>query len=45
MMREGEIEQICLNKFYDFFSLLYDSKMIAPFSQFIERNYINEFKK
>jgi hypothetical protein len=34
-----------LKKFYEFFSLLYDTKVCTPFSQFLEGEFLTEFKK
>jgi hypothetical protein len=33
-----------LKKFYEFFSLLYDQKVSTPFSQFLEGDFLREFK-
>jgi len=33
-----------LKKFYEFFSLLYDTKVCTPFSQFLDSGFIKDFK-
>ena len=45
MRKEEEIERWCWNKFYEFFSLLFDSKVCTPFSQFIEGEFLKKFKQ
>jgi len=45
-MKSGEgTGHICSNKFYDFFALMYDTKILTPFSQFIDGSFLTEFKK